>query len=40
MADAGPGLANFFVEAELKHFGYERLDEAIHWASSGSEHPS
>src|SRR5262245_16196994 len=40
LADAGPGLADYFVEAELKHFGYERLDEAIRWVASGSERPS
>jgi len=37
LADAGPGLADSFVEAEVKHFGYDRLDEAIRWASSASE---
>ena len=33
LADAGPALANAFVEAELKHFSYDRLDEAIRWAA-------
>ena len=33
LADAGPTLANAFVEAELKHFAYDRLDEAIRWAA-------
>jgi hypothetical protein len=32
LADAGPGLADYFVEAEIKHFGYDRLDDAIRWA--------
>ena len=40
LADAGPGLADYFVEAELKHFGYERLDEAIRWAAAGSKPPA
>jgi hypothetical protein len=40
LADAGPGLADYFVEAELKHFGYERLDEAIRWAASPSGQPA
>jgi hypothetical protein len=39
LADAGPGIADYFVEAELKHFGYERLDEAIRWASATPERP-
>jgi hypothetical protein len=37
LADAGPVLADYFVEAELEHFGYERVDEAIRWAASGSD---
>ena len=40
LADAGPALADYFVEAELKHFGFDRLDEAIRWAASAPEPPS
>ena len=40
LADAGPALADFFVEAELKHFGYDRLDEAIRWAAAAPERPA
>ena len=32
-----PKLAEHFVKAELKHFRYDQLEEAIAWAaSSGS----
>jgi hypothetical protein len=30
-----PRLAEHFVEAELRHFGYDDLDSAIAWASRG-----
>jgi hypothetical protein len=40
LADAGPALADYFVEAELKHFGYDRLDEAIRWAAAAPKQPS
>lgn len=33
LADAGPSLADYFVEADVKHFGYDHLDEAIRWAA-------
>jgi len=36
VADAAPGLADAFVEAEVKHFGYDRLDDAIRWAGDAS----
>ena len=39
LADAGPTLANAFVEAELKHFAYDRLDEAIRWAAAAPQRP-
>ena len=40
LADAGPALANAFVEAELKHFSYDRLDEAIRWAGAAPQRPA
>jgi hypothetical protein len=39
LADAGPTLANAFVEAELKHFSYDQLDEAIRWAAAAPPQP-
>jgi len=33
LATLAPGLAEHFVKAELRHFGYEELDRAIAWAS-------
>jgi len=40
LADAGPALADYFVEAELRHFGFDRLDEAIRWAASAPVSPA
>ncbi|MET7423697.1 STAS/SEC14 domain-containing protein [Dactylosporangium sp. NPDC005555] len=34
VADVAPHLANHFVRAELRHFGYDDLDDAIAWASA------
>ena len=39
LADAGPTLANAFIEADLKHFAYDRLDEAIRWAAAAPQRP-
>jgi hypothetical protein len=36
LAALGPGLAEHFVAAELRHFGYDDLDRAIAWASGSS----
>jgi hypothetical protein len=32
MATLVPKLAEHFVRAELRHFGYEELDRAVAWA--------
>lgn len=37
LADLAPRLANHFVQAEVRHFGYDRLDEAVAWAASPPE---
>jgi len=29
-----PGLANHFVQAELRHFGDGKMDEAVEWVTS------
>jgi stage II sporulation SpoAA-like protein len=34
LADIGPALADSFVEAEVKRFTYDQLDDAIAWAGS------
>lgn len=34
LADLGPGLADYFVEAQVKHFEYDKLDDAIAWAGA------
>jgi hypothetical protein len=34
LADFGPALADTFVEAELKRFTYDQLDDAIAWAGA------
>ena len=34
VADIAPALADSFIEAELKRFNYEQLDEAIAWAAA------
>ncbi|MCA9684604.1 MAG: STAS/SEC14 domain-containing protein [Myxococcales bacterium] len=36
LADLGPALAEHFVAAEIRHFGYGELDAAIAWAGGGS----
>ena len=33
LADLAPRLAEHFVRAELRHFGYDELDDAIAWAA-------
>ncbi|MFT5830448.1 MAG: hypothetical protein ACI9D0_001033 [Bacteroidia bacterium] len=33
MGKAGPALAKHFLKAEIRHFGYDQLHEAIEWAS-------
>jgi hypothetical protein len=37
LAELGPMLAGHFVEAELKHFGYDQLEDAVEWASAKVE---
>jgi hypothetical protein len=37
LADLAPALAEHFVAAEVKHFGYGDLDDAIAWASGRAE---
>ena len=39
LADAGPGMADYFVEAEVKHFGYDHVEDAIRWAGALPEGP-
>ncbi|MFI1828218.1 STAS/SEC14 domain-containing protein [Streptomyces sp. NPDC020412] len=34
LADLMPHLANHFVRAEVRHFGYEQLDDAVAWAAA------
>jgi hypothetical protein len=36
VAEVAPSLTDPFIEAELKHFDFERLDDAIAWASAGA----
>ena len=33
LADLAPHLANRFVQAEVRRFGYDELDEAVAWAA-------
>jgi hypothetical protein len=33
LAEMAPSLSDPFVQAEVKHFGYDRLDDAVAWAS-------
>jgi hypothetical protein len=33
VADLAPRLAEHFVRAELRHFGYDALDDAVAWAA-------
>jgi hypothetical protein len=33
VAELAPRLAQHFVRAELRHFGYDELDEAVAWAA-------
>jgi stage II sporulation SpoAA-like protein len=37
LADLAPRLAEHFVQAELKGFGYDQLDSAIAWAAGAVE---
>jgi len=37
VADLAPGVAEHFVAAEIKHFGYDDLDRAIAWASGRAD---
>jgi len=34
LADVGPGLADYFVQAQIRHFAYDQLDDAISWAGA------
>jgi hypothetical protein len=34
LANLAPQLANHFIEAQIKHFDYDALDQAIAWAKS------
>ena len=36
LAALAPRLAEHFVKAELRHFGYDEIDRAISWASGGA----
>lgn len=36
VAEVVPSLAEHFVAAEIKHFGYDQLDEAIAWARAAA----
>ena len=40
LADLGPMLADTFVEAQVKRFDYDRLDDAIQWAGSEPSRPN
>jgi hypothetical protein len=35
LAEVAPSLSDPFVQAEVRHFPYDRLDDAIAWASRG-----
>ena len=39
LADLLPRLAEHFVQAELRHFGYDELDDAIAWAAGSPGGP-
>jgi hypothetical protein len=34
LAELVPRLAEHFVKAEIRHFGYDELDEAVAWATA------
>ncbi|MEU9606023.1 STAS/SEC14 domain-containing protein [Streptomyces sp. NPDC048057] len=34
LADLMPHLANHFIQAEVRHFGYDELDDATAWAAA------
>lgn len=36
MGVVGPGIANYFVSAQVRHFKYDKLDEARQWAQETS----
>jgi hypothetical protein len=36
LADLAPRVAEHFVRAELRHFGYDELDDAVAWAAGPS----
>lgn len=38
IASLAPKIAEHFIHAEVKHFGYEELDRAIAWASGIAKH--
>jgi hypothetical protein len=40
LADLVPRLAEHFVQAELRHFGYDELDDAVAWAAGGRQGPA
>jgi hypothetical protein len=37
IASIAPRIAEHFVKAEVKHFGYDELDQAISWASGSAK---
>jgi hypothetical protein len=39
VANVVPALASRFLDAELKRFPYDHLDDAIQWAGAASEQP-
>jgi hypothetical protein len=39
LAEMAPSLSDAFVQAEVKHFGYDRLDDAIAWARTSPSSP-
>ena len=40
VAELAPRLAEHFVRAEIKHFDYDELDDAIAWAGQAAEEDS
>jgi hypothetical protein len=37
LADLVPRLAEHFVKAEIRHFGYDELDDAVAWAAGADD---
>jgi hypothetical protein len=40
VADLAPRVAEHFVKAELRHFGYDELDDAVAWAAGPDGRPA